>query len=367
MKYCFFFLFSFILITQVAIAQEEQKQVYFERSAEGLVRFYFDQEYFLVDKNCEFKSIERLASFDITSSEFNGSFTDFDLQGNIVLEGSYKDGVKDGLFKAFHPNGSLKWKVTYDYGKPVDSMIFYYPDERPMLVLGYEDGITSIQQFITPKGKYAVKDGNGYYEMMVPYQGYNPLGYSFIKHKGRIKDGVPNGYWQVFFQEGKSQVLAAEESYKNGIFIRGYDLFQESAYAGPLYSKVPIANFSRAEILVSKSCSYDDHVGFTFYLGEYFTQGLVNIAPEKVFDENFEYIVQVNEDGRPTKLEMPNELSLEINKIFLQIVKSIDHYIPSFIAGQYIDDELKISGKITTLETGKLAVHSIKIERKQEP
>src|SRR5690606_28076738 len=198
-------------------------------------------------------------------------------------------------------------------------------------------------------------------EMLVPYQGYNPFGYSFIKHKGRIKDGLPTGYWQVFFVEGKSQVLAAEEDYRNGIFVRGNDLFQELAYSGPLYSKVPIANFSRAEILVSKPCSYDDHVGFTFYLGEYFTQGLARIAPQKVFQENFEYIVEVNEDGRPTKLDMPNELPEEINKIFLQIAKSIDHYIPSYVQGQYVEDELKISGKITTSETGKLAVHSIKI------
>jgi len=367
MRQWFFFFWAVFLNFQVAAAQEKQQEVYFERSGEGLVRFYFDQNYFLVDKNCEFKTIERLASFDITAAEFNGSFTDFDQQGRIILEGSYVSGLKHGLFKAFHINGSLKWEVNYEKDKPIGEMTYYYPDGKPMLVLAYNQGITSVKQYITKKGSASVKDGNGYYEMIVPFQGYNPYGYSFLKHKGRIKNGFPTGYWQVFSVEGKSQVLSAEEYYKNGVFTEGYDLFLESGYAEPLYSKVPIDNFSRAELLVSKSCSYDDHVGFTFYLGEYFTQGLARILPKKDFEESFEYTVQVNKDGKASKLEMSNELSAQLNKLFLQIAKSIDHYIPSFIAGQYIEDELKISGKITTGENGKLIVHSIKVGRKQEP
>lgn len=355
----------FMLFLMHSAAAQQESSVFFEPTGNGLVRFYYDDNYYLVDKNCTFKAFERLASFDVKSSQFDGRFTDYNTRGNIVMEGAYENGKKEGIFQAYHPNGALKWETHFVNDRPKGRWAYYYPDGRPMLTVLFDSTSARIITFTDQRGRQRVKDGNGMYEFKVPFQGYNPYGYPFLKHRGRLKDGLPHGYWQVFFQtEGNQSELIAEEQYQNGLLEEGMDLIQQIPYKAARYSIVPVEGFIRAESLISKPCSYDDFVGFTVYLSGYLTRAFSDVSVPELEEESFQFKVKVNKDGVPSQLALTDEVSPEINEAFLTVLRSIDHFVPSVAGDQLIDDELTISGVLTPDGNGQFEFHSISIERK---
>lgn len=359
-------LYYILLLIHPAAAQQDSS-VFFESAGDGLVRFYYDDNYYLVDKNCEFKAFERLAAFDVKSSQLDGRFTDFNTTGNIVMEGAYENGKKEGIFHAYHQNGTLKWETRFVNDRPEGPWAYYYPDGRPMLTVLFDSTSAKIISFTDQRGRQRVKDGNGMYDFKVPFQGYNPYGYPFVKHRGRLKDGLPNGYWQVFFQtEGNQSELIAEEQYKNGLLEEAMDLIQQTPYKAARYSIIPVEGFIRAESLISKPCSYDDFVGFTVYLSGYLTSAFSDVSLPDLQEESFQFKVKVDKNGTPSQLEVTDGVSPEINDAFLTVLRSIDHFVPSVADDELIDDELTINGVLTPDLNGQFEFHSIAIDRKNE-
>lgn len=123
-----YFLFSIY----ISFAQEIQ---YREPASKGYMRFFYDDNYYLVDKDCEFKAIERVAQYDTITFKFNGEFKDFLSNGRLILHGAYKNGIKHGNYTAYHPNGEIKWETVYVEGKESGEWKYYYPDGKPLLVL----------------------------------------------------------------------------------------------------------------------------------------------------------------------------------------------------------------------------------------
>ncbi|WP_156305298.1 toxin-antitoxin system YwqK family antitoxin [Sphingobacterium endophyticum] len=345
---------------------QDKRPVYFETSGDKLVRFYFDSNYYLVDKECEFKSIERLASFDAGSSKFIGSFTDFDAAGKPILEGAYLDGKKTGLFKAYHPNRSIKWEVFFENDKPHGDWKYYYPDGHLMMRVNFGEDYVKIIEFLDTRGKKMVEDGDGRFEFKVPFQGYNPYGYPFVKQKGRLKEGVPDGIWQIFYEADKAADLVAEEVYYRGVFKSGYDLINETEYDAPVFSVLPYEAFFRAEKFISKGCNYDEIAGYNSYLTNFFNEPFKSFEIGRPLDDEFEYTVQVNKDGNPSKVEMIRDVPVEISKPFKLVLNSVERYIPSFVNGEYIPDELTVKGRVSLNEEGRINFHSLKIARKNE-
>ena len=248
-------LLNLCILTGIA---QSQKQVFFESAGDKMVRFYFDANYFLVDKDCEFKTIERLAGFDGSTNKYIGSFTDFDVQGKPLLEGSYSNGERSGLFKAYHPNGVIKWEVNFVNNIPLGDWKYYYPDGKLLMRVEFSPESAKIMEFYDTRGRAMVQEGNGRFEFRTPVQGYNPYGYLFVRQKGRLKGGVPDGYWQIFYEAGKISDLIAEEIYDKGIFKGGSDLINEREYKTPIFSLLPPENFFSAERFISKNCNFDE-------------------------------------------------------------------------------------------------------------
>ena len=356
----------FIVIFLDSFAQD-RNPVFFEKSGENLVRFYFDSNYYLVDRDCEFKSIERVASFDPASSKYVGSFTDFDLDGRPILEGSYVDGKKSGYFKAYHPNRSIKWETTFVDDRPQGNWNYYYPDGELMMVVEFASDYVKIREFIDTRGRKVVDEGNGRFEFNVPFQGYNPYGYPFVKHKGKLRDGVPDGIWQIYYTADKLSDLVAEEAYYRGVFKSGYDIINETEYSSPIFSLLPVENFLRAEKFISKACNYDEIAGYNSYLADFLTQPFNSFELRSPIEDNFEYKIQVSKDGNPSKLEIIDDVPEEISRPFRMVLNSVERYIPSFANGEYIEDEITVKGKISSDESGKIQFHSLNIARKNEP
>lgn len=355
------------LVLSLGIKAQETKPQYFELAENNEVRFFFDKSYYLVDKNCEFFSIERIAKFDPKTSLFIGAFTDYDLQGRVIMEGEYKQGIKSGLFRAYHPNGQLKWEVTFEQGKPNGDWAFYYPDGKPLMTINILDDSGKLMDYWTPTGSQAIKEGNGKYDFKIPFQGYNPYGYPFVRQRGIIRNGKPAGYWKIYFEDDKGSVLVAEEIYdKEGNFKSAFDLYTESDYDKPRYPLSPIEQFSRAESLVSKDCSFDEHADFTQYLASSLTKSFEMLELTDFSLYNLEYTVQITKQGIPRKIDIKSKINREFDYYFEQAVDRIENYLPSFKNGEYVDDEITVKVIAQPTANGGILFHSVKIIRKAE-
>lgn len=109
--------------------------------------------YFPQSKQLKSKS---MYYFDYWSEKeiWDGTYTEWDEQGNVLVEGNYKEGKKDGQWNYYHPNGLLQsssqWQnglqqgIYITYNKKGDKtsegyfrnglkdgvFISYYPDDK---------------------------------------------------------------------------------------------------------------------------------------------------------------------------------------------------------------------------------------------
>ncbi len=366
MRYSLILLFTSLWFS---LSAQSEKPVYFERADDSLVRFYYDMNYFLVDKNCEFKSIERLAEFEAKTTNFIGKFSDYYPNGRKMLEGNYQEGKKAGFFQAFHPNGQVKWTVTYQDNVPVGEWNYFYPDGKPLLQVLYFEGRSKLQSYWDQMGNQRIKEGTGNYDFKVPYPGYNPYGYPFIRYKGRFEDGYPEGVWQIFFENDKKRQIAGQEEYRNGRLVVGEDYYTGEPYKTPKYPLIPVESFIQAESILAKGCTYDDFSGFLVYLRDFFNNSFNTFQVESLPSEDFSIIVQLTKNGAVRKVDLQIELdpnNQELSKALIYVANAVEYYQPSFKNGEYVADEISIHGKAMLTEEGKLNFHSIRIERPAE-
>ena len=352
--------------TRAQQADSTAKVTLLEKAPMGLVRFYFDDFYYLVDKDCAFKSIERVSQFLVDKNVFHGDFRDFDRNGTVVLTGHHQEGIKHGPFKAFHPNGTLKWEVMFENGSPTGDWKYYYPDGKPMLTVHYGEVAGRILAFWDRRGRQRVRDGNGTYAFQMPFAFYNEYGYPFFERKGRLRDGLPRGYWTThLLDEREQKVLYTEEIFNDrGMLEEGHDLFLDAGYRTPM-AMIPTPYFYTGERLLSKPCTFDDHSGFNTYLSEKFTAMLRSSPTLRNITDTFSYEVELDAEGTPQKVVLKDALATEELNRYLELVwNEIPFYFPSRdVEGNAIADTLTVRGKLSIDDAGLFHFHSFGIER----
>lgn len=344
------------------------KPIYFETAPQNLVRFYYDANYYLVDKNCPFKAIERLSEFVISKNAFNGPFRDFNANGKVVLTGNHNMGSKEGLFEAFHPNGQLKWQATFKNNQATGLWTYFYPDGKPLMTLNCTDSTVILQDFWDQRRVQRVVQGEGTYQFKMPFASYNEYGYPFFERKGKIKQGKPQGYWTVKFIGDKgSPVLAAEEQFTTrGELKNAYNFFLEADYNVP-FPIIPVENFLHAETLTSKACNFDDYSGFLSYLSTKFTNAIKPTQKFGSFSSDFSYVVEIDQNGTPQKATLKKELhDPSLNKLLTTLINEVPYYFPTLIEGQPAYDSLTVSLKLDVDERGHYLFHSPQIHRERE-
>lgn len=327
--------------------------VFFEPVANGMTRFFFDDNYFSVEKNCEFRAIERVTLFNKTKNQFEGEFKDFNLDGKLILTGTYKEGKKEGTFKAYHPNGALRWETTYIDDRPLGTWKYYYPDGKPFLFITLSDSLFSIDQQWDKTGKQTVVDGYGNYELEVPIIGYTDHGYTSYIRAGKVFNGLPEGTWSITLTSGKRKYNLGYELYKNTSY-KGRNIDWEFINAHNVsissieeFTILPKDFFPKAEALYMKRCSFDEYTGFNAYLSRYLNLTLKKqqFLRQNISEGSISYTVKVSKKGRPRVQEIaipfliPNKERREIEAA----IKSVNYYLPSYFEGEPIDDTLTIS------------------------
>ena len=84
---------------------------------------------------------------------------------------------------------------------------------------------------------------------------------------------------------------------------------------------------------------------------------------QEPLESSFEYKVKVNKDGDPYRAVIVEDVPEVIQKPFHAILNNIGNYVPSFVNGEYIEDELTVTGKVSISTDGKVSFHSIHIQR----
>ncbi len=256
-----YLLFTFFLLVITSFAQEI---IYRESLNNGYTRFFYDDNYYLVDKDCEFKAIERVSQYDTISFKFNGEFKDFLPSGRLILHGAYKNGLKHGIYKAYHLNGQLKWETNYVDGKESGEWKYYYPDGKPLLVLSLAEDGFKILSFWDKNGKQNVIDGNGQYEMTFPVKGFTDHGFTAYRRHGKVVDGKPDGIWYINFITNPKK--NTEENIFREIFENGerISISRNTDYVDYFipyddFLLVPSEFFSRAEHFIVHPCTFDEY------------------------------------------------------------------------------------------------------------
>ncbi len=366
-----FLLLSNLLVGYAQVENQTTKRdTLFEKAPLGLVRFYYDDHYFLVDKDCEFKSIERLSAFIVDKNAFHGEFKDFNQAGTVILTGNYAEGIKEGLFTAYHPNGATKWTCLFKEDKPTGDWKYYYPDGKPMLIVNYDSTNVTMTDYWNRRGKQEIIAGKGNYELMMPFDFYNEFGYPYFIRKGRIRNGLPSGYWTMTVTDNKrNRELFAEEVFNDqGIMVEGYNLFTQNDLQIP-FSILPANHFRTAEKLIFKPCTFDAYSGFDTYLGDKFNSMAVNTAKITSDLNNTEYpfsfVVDLDKDGMPSGLNFNKKTEIEsLNKWITSMIKEIPYYFPTLDdEGKPVEDQLTVSGVLSINAEGKSNFHSFNVQR----
>ena len=324
----------------------ENNPIFYERESGDTVRFFYDDHYYLVDRDCEFRAIERVGPYDFQQQAFIGEFVDFDNNGQLILEGSYIDGKKHGDFKAYHPNGQLKWQASYIQGIPKGPLNFYYPDGKPLLEISFTDEGARILNFWDRRGRQRVTDGEGRYEFSVVADGYNEFGYTRYIRKGKVVDGLPHGNWAIkyLFGDGKEK-SAGYEYYNKGRFVQGYEAYtDEEFFDAPRYSLVPVDFSTRADAMVAKGCTIDDYTGFTGFLATYLSDWFEGALNEPVDPVKIEFTVTVKATGEPRGIKMKSSFDKkQYADLLLEALNGVAYWLPSYAAGEYIEDTLTVT------------------------
>jgi TonB family protein len=135
-----------------------------------------------------------------------------------------QDGFKDGDYKEYYENGSLKETGTYHKFAKIGDVTTYYPNgktqqvitlfEAPQTASKYRSIDFKIKSYWDSLGNPLVIDGNGFCKC---YSQDAPDSETATREDGNVSNGLRDGIWKGF----KNNILAYEDNFKEGTFIKG--------------------------------------------------------------------------------------------------------------------------------------------------
>lgn len=135
-------------------------------------------------------------------------------KNKIAQEGEYKNSKKEGIWKVYYKNGTLKSEITYKENQPIGNIKTYYENGNPQeegfweknrwlgeYKLYYDNGQLKYHWFFDQKGK---RTGTQQY--------FHPNGK--LQIEGKWIEGKETGKITEFYETGQ---IAKVSDFKNGI------------------------------------------------------------------------------------------------------------------------------------------------------
>jgi hypothetical protein len=366
MKKAIIYLFFGIFLSSSTFAQSDGIAKYLKPSIDGYIHLYFDQQYFLVDQDCPFKSYTRVIKYDKENGGYNSFFTDYDVQNQPVLTGTYKNGKKEGLFKQFYPTGIVKVDCTFENNLPVGKWNYYYPSGNIWIKIEMINHKIHIIDFWDEKGNQKVKDGKGNFNLVTDSFEYNEFGYTGLLCEGRIKEGKPVGIWSnsLVYPKGSPELIGNELFVDTGFVRSNYSYPENTPENASLIRIIPNFNFINADFLQYKNCTIDDIKGFNVYLQNYLNKNLSMIWTFGDVPDTFKCIVKVNENGQSTEVILGENIPEKFGRSLKFSLERVPFWIPSYKDGNTIKDEFEITFSKVIDDTDSLSFGYPMIKRK---
>jgi len=144
---------------------------------------------------------------------YSGPVFDLWENGNKMLEGSYKNSIKDGRWIEWFKNGQPEKKYNYRYGQKHGNWAEWYDNGLLEIEGSYKEGkedATWTYYYRSGKIEKIINYDNGWWNGKS--QKWYPNGQ--MMEDLTYKDQVPVGKWQYWFENGQ---LKEEKNYDNGL------------------------------------------------------------------------------------------------------------------------------------------------------
>ena len=150
-----------------------------------------------------------------------------------------KNGLLEGPFHYYYPNGQLKIHGVNEKGMPIGNVLSYYENGNPKSTIVFVPPFDPTQysenfkiiSYWNPGGVEIVKEGEGncrceFDDLSTHYNPwYNEPAINFWYRdfdtnylwEGNVKGGLRNSVWKAY----KNGVQELEEIYDNGVFVEG--------------------------------------------------------------------------------------------------------------------------------------------------
>lgn len=143
---------------------------------------------------------------------------EFYANGAIKSTGKYDDGIKDGLWKYYYPNGKLSARLNFEKGSLEGEQTYL---SNMQGILAVENWKSDVQHdsswYYYPNGKLEKKGrfGEGLYEGNWVF--YYESGQ--LKRSGNYWQGLPEGEWTFYFENGQvNQKGILKEGKESGLW-----------------------------------------------------------------------------------------------------------------------------------------------------
>lgn len=336
---------SFILLVRVSAFGQE------------LVSLYYNESWQLtIEKGATFVRKAEV-TFHRDSLVWNGPFTDSTVDGKLLRQGTYRNNLKQGLFKFYHDNTVLESTGEYVDNRRVEEWKYYndHGGMKQLVVFNGEDFV--IKEFFDTRDKQLVSGGTGNWKLFVPF------GNRVVSLDAYFSEGKRSGKWVYRYSPGGK--ILVEEYGEDGELLEGID-YKKKGNPDYKETKLTSALFEVPGILSAEQLVTDDH----FYgpdairyikgiepktvehpglvptyqggIEEFYIYVLNNYRyPESAFEERLEGQViidfMIDDQGNTSNFRVMRGISQELNAEAVRLISSTEGWVPAEHKGQPVN------------------------------
>jgi TonB family protein len=180
--------------------------------SQKIAKLYYNAKWELTSRDSS--SYSRICILDTTHNLFLGEVKDFTKEGQLVMRGVYKGGLKEGNFSFFYPTGQLESEGDYKNNKRDGLWKYFHSDGSKRAEVTFTGDNFFVNILYDNTGTQLAKEGTG--KWLNEYEWYQ-LTESIIV-TGQFQDGEKVGEWIC---KSKSGNLLYTEKFKDGVLKKG--------------------------------------------------------------------------------------------------------------------------------------------------
>jgi TonB family protein len=194
----------------------------------------------------------RESEYDLNDFKLDGKVYDYTLSGNLMMEGIYLNGKRNGSFTFNYDNGKIKNEGNYENNRRIGNWKYYYANGQLKQIIIFKNvsntNDLSVVEFYDREGNQLIENGTGNWINDSIQTGMFDLE-SLKTLKGQFKDSLKTGEWKL--TRLSDNKLMHSERFKKGKFTSATVYNMQFNYYGTMTSeiinKIPDENFPKLE------------------------------------------------------------------------------------------------------------------------